>query len=493
VHDLEENSINTLIAKDPPGLSVQEVDVYTGRSRVVERSHRTAIYHMSDSKGRVRLRATNDDDGDGRLTNTRRYFVRANGSDDWQQLAIKDVQEFDSFDPEGFDETGSWLYALKPHNGRQAMFRIALDGTWREELVFAHPAVDVDGLVTFGRYARPVGISYSTDYNHIEYFDPAIKSLTATLGKALSGKEVTLLGDSWDGNRVLLIASSDDDPGTYYLFDRTTKKLQAISAVRPDLAGKPMAPTNPVSFKAADGATVPGYLTLPPGSNGKGLPLVVMPHGGPEARDYWGFDWLVQFLASSGYAVIQPNFRGSSGYGKAWLNDNAIKNWRQAIGDVNDAARWAVQQGIADAKRIAIVGWSYGGYAALQANVVDPDLYRAAVAIAPVTDWQKMKQDASRYTNSKVVQDYIGSGDHVQTGSPAQNASAIRAPVLLFHGTMDLNVDVDQSRTMKSALNDAGKSVDYVEYDGLNHGLVDSDARTDMLTRIAGFLEANLR
>jgi dipeptidyl aminopeptidase/acylaminoacyl peptidase len=494
INTLPDSSESVLVdLPDFEGLTVQEFNIYTGRRRETERSHFTAIYHMSDSKGRVRLRATNDEDSNGRLKNTRRYFVRMKDSNDWQPLAIKNLQEFDSFRPAGFDETDVWLYALKPYNERQAMFRIALDGTLREELVFAHPAVDVDGLVTFGRYAKPVGVSYSTDYNHIEYFDPAIKSLTASLGKALSGKEVTLLGDSWDGSRVLLVASSDDDPGTYYLFDRTTKKLQAISPVRPDLADKSMALTNPVSFTAADGAAVPAYLTLPPGGNGKGLPLVVMPHGGPEARDYWGFDWLVQFLAANGYAVLQPNFRGSAGYGKAWLNENAIKNWRRAIDDVNDSARWAIAQGIADPRRIAILGWSYGGYAALQSNVVAPDLYKAAVAIAPVSDWQQMKADAQRYTNVKIVKDYIGSGPHVREGSPAQNAAAIRAPVMLFHGTMDLNVNVRQSLAMKSALERASKSVTYTEYEGLNHGLADSDARTDMLTKIGNFLAANLR
>jgi dipeptidyl aminopeptidase/acylaminoacyl peptidase len=488
-----ETTLNTLITKDKRGLSVQRVDVYSGRGQVVEQPNRMAVYHMTDSKGTVRLRVVQGDDGEGRLTSTRRYFVRMQGDKDWRQLAIGNVNAYDDFSPQGFDESGNWLYALKPHNDRQALFRISVDGSGREELVYAHQDVDVDGLVTFGRYDKPVGASYSTDYNHIEYFDPQIKSLSASLAKALPGKVVALIQDSWDGNRILLSAASDTDPGAYFIFDRVTKKLQMVSPIRPELSGRSMSETRPISFAASDGAMVPGYLTSPLGSTGKSLPLVVMPHGGPESRDYWGFNWLVQFLAANGYAVLQPNSRGSAGYGKAWLNENAIKNWRRAIDDVNDSARWAIAQGIADPRRIAILGWSYGGYAALQSNVVAPDLYKAAVAIAPVSDWQQMKADAQRYTNVKIVKDYIGSGPHVREGSPAENAAAIRAPVMLFHGTLDLNVNVKQSLAMKSALERAGKSVTYTEYEGLDHGLADSDARTDMLTKIGNFLAANLR
>ena len=335
--------------------------------------------------------------------------------------------------------------------------------------------------------------SYSTDYNHVEFFDPAINSLSKALQKALPGKEVTLLEDSWDGKKILLFATADNDPGAYYLFDRDTRQLKMISAARPELAGLTLAETKPITYPATDGAKVPGFLTLPLGSNGKGLPLIVLPHGGPSSRDYWGFDWMTQFFVACGYAVLQPNYRGSSGFGSGWHGDNAYKGWRRAMTDINDAARWAASTGLANPKQMAIVGWSYGGYAALQANVVDPDLYAATVAIAPVTDLQQRKTEAEKYTNRLRVAAFVGSGPHIFEGSPARNAAAIKSPVMLFHGTMDLNVDVKQSRRMKDALDDAGKRVEYFEYDDLEHSLVDSTVRADLLTRIGNFLAANLK
>jgi dipeptidyl aminopeptidase/acylaminoacyl peptidase len=155
---------------------------------------------------------------------------------------------------------------------------------------------------------------------------------------------------------------------------------------RPDLADYKLAPVKAITYKAADGTDIPAYLTLPPGSDGKNIPAIVMPHGGPASRDEWGFDWLSQFFAHQGYAVLQPNFRGSSGYGEAWFQKNGYQSWKTAIGDVNDAGRWLSAQGIAAPGKLAIVGWSYGGYAALQSAVLDPDLFKAIVAVAPVTD-----------------------------------------------------------------------------------------------------------
>ncbi|WP_341713627.1 alpha/beta fold hydrolase, partial [Erythrobacter sp.] len=246
------------------------------------------------------------------------------------------------------------------------------------------------------------------------------------------------------------------------------------------------------SYPARDGTQIPGYLTLPPGSDGKGLPAIVLPHGGPSARDEWGFDWLVQFFVARGYAVLQPNYRGSAGYGEAWFGKNGFQAWPTAIGDVNDAGLWLVSQGIASADQLAIVGWSYGGYAALQAQVLDPDLFRAVVAIAPVTDLLEMREYARGYTNSRLVSAFLGEGPHLTTGSPARHADAFHAPVLLFHGTLDQNVNVQQSRIMEDRLKRAGKAVEYVEYEDLAHSLSDSKVRTDMLVRIDKFLGSQL-
>jgi dipeptidyl aminopeptidase/acylaminoacyl peptidase len=244
----------------------------------------------------------------------------------------------------------------------------------------------------------------------------------------------------------------------------------------------------PVRYKASDGTEVPAYLTLPPGSSGKNLPALVMPHGGPSSRDEWGFDWLAQFFASRGYAVLQPNYRGSSGYGDAWYQKNGFQSWRTAIGDVNDAGRWLVGQGIADPSKLGIFGWSYGGYAALQSGVVDPALFKAVVAVAPVTDLGELVEDSKNFTNYRLVRNFVGTGPHLRDGSPAQNAGKIKAPVLLFHGDFDLNVPISQSRRMQDKLKGAGVQSDLIVYKGLDHQLEDNVARADMLKRSDSFL-----
>ncbi len=293
-------------------------------------------------------------------------------------------------------------------------------------------------------------------------------------------------------SKLLVIAASDTDPGTAYLYDKATNELNELLPIRNFMAGRELAEMKPIAFPARDGTMVPGYLTLPVNSAGRDLPAIVLPHGGPSSRDEWGFDWLVQFFAARGFAVLQPNYRGSTGYGSAWFGKNGFQSWETAVGDVNDAGRWLVSQGIADRGRTAIVGWSYGGYAALQSQVLDPSVYKAVVAIAPVTDLEGLREDARPYTSYKLVDQFIGRGPHVTEGSPARHVDRFAAPVLLVHGTMDQNVDIGQSRLMADRLREGGKRVEYVEYEGLDHSLSDSKARADMLVKIDAFLRTSL-
>jgi dipeptidyl aminopeptidase/acylaminoacyl peptidase len=351
--------------------------------------------------------------------------------------------------------------------------------------------VDVDDVVTIGARRRPVGVRYVTDAPEVHYFDPEDDKLVRSLGKALPTlPTIALIDASRDEKQVLVRASSDQDPGRYYVFDRTRGALNEIMLARPELEGATLSPVQSVTYTTADGTKVPAYLTLPPGSDGKNLPGIVMPHGGPAERTEWGFDWLSQFFANRGYAVLQPNFRGSTGYGEEWLLENGFRSWQTAIGDVNDAARWLAREGIAAPGRLAIVGWSYGGYAALQANVLDPGLYRAAIAIAPVTDLAKFKEEYRGFTNYGLAREYIGSGSGLAAGSPALDAGTFKAPVLLFHGELDRAVGVQQSRRMHAALRAAGKPSELVAYPDLEHDLADSTVRADLLRRSERFLAA---
>jgi len=303
---------------------------------------------------------------------------------------------------------------------------------------------------------------------------------------------IRFIDSSVDESILLIWAGSDRDPGRYYLLDRKTSHMGELLPTRSNLATVRLADVKPITYRAADGTSVPAYLTLPVGSSGKNLPAIVMPHGGPGARDEWGFDWLSQFFAARGYAVIQPNFRGSTGYGDAWFQKNGFQGWEAAIGDVRDAGNYLVREGIADPHKLAIVGWSYGGYAALQTAATNPDLFHAVIAIAPVTDLELLRSQSEGFTNYKVVSDFIGKGPHVESGSPARHAAAIKAPVLMFHGTYDRNVDIAQSRLMASRLRGSGRAAELVVYPKLDHYLEDSAARTDMLSRSDTFLRKSL-
>jgi dipeptidyl aminopeptidase/acylaminoacyl peptidase len=233
---------------------------------------------------------------------------------------------------------------LRKQDGRLALFAVALDGSLREELIYARPDVDVAGIIRIGRRKRVVGVSYVTDTRNRVYFDSEIQGVAAALSKALPGlPRVSIAGASVDESKLMVIVSSDQDPGVYYLFDRKAKQLQTFLVVRSQLEGVKLASMKPVSYPARDGTLIPGYLTMPPGQeNAKGLPAILLPHGGPDARDEWGFNWLSQYYASRGYAVLQPNFRGSAGYGDAWFQENGFKSWPTAIGDVVDGAHWLI-------------------------------------------------------------------------------------------------------------------------------------------------------
>jgi dipeptidyl aminopeptidase/acylaminoacyl peptidase len=203
-----------------------------------------------------------------------------------------------------------------------------------------------------------------------------------------------------------------------------------------------------------------------------------------------GFDWLAQYFAHQGYAVLQPNFRGSAGYGDAWFRTNGFQSWRTAMGDVVDSGRWLVSEGIADPKKLGIFGWSYGGYAALQSGSVAPDLFKAIVAVPPVTDLNDLREQYRDTTGRGTMRDYIGTGSHISEGSPTHNAAKITAPVMMFHGTLDMNVRYRASKLMEDAFRAAGRKPELITYEKLDHSLEDSAARADMLKRSDTFLKA---
>lgn len=492
---VKEDSVGTLIANDREGLGVDQVDIVSGRRKVVERPDHRASHYIADENGEVRLKIRAMVDSQGYLTGERVFLLKQGNSHRYEPMPpirLGDSKR-DDFVPVAIDAARNSIFGFDTVNGYDVIVEAPLAGEVPPKVIMARDDVDVDALIRIGRQQRVVGASYATEKRAIEYFDPELGKLAAALSRALPDQPlINIVGASADEMQILVIASSDTDPGTVYLYDKSSRQLQPLLAMRNYLVDQAMGPMQPITYPAADGTEIPGYLTLPPGSDGTNLPAIVLPHGGPAARDEWGFDWLVQFFVARGYAVLQPNYRGSAGYGEAWYGRNGYKEWATAIGDVNDAGRWLVAHGIADPHKLAIAGWSYGGYAALQSQVVAPGLFKAVVAIAPVTDLEYLRGDSRYYVNFELRDRQLGRGPHIKAGSPLQHAEKFVAPVALFHGSLDVNVNVRHSRAMAARLQDNGKQVSYTEYEGLQHGLRDSKVRTEMLIEIDRFLSSAL-
>jgi acetyl esterase/lipase len=488
-----EGKTGSLIAKSDEGYGVDRVDTTSLASKRVVGPTRLATEYISDGLGAVRMMGVMKTEA-GYDSGVRRYLYRRTGENGWQPFGEYNFTSKSGFNPYSVDPVEDVVYGFEKFEGRSALYKVKLDDSLAKTKIFSRPDVDVDSLITLGRKKRVVGFSFATEKRKAIYFDPALRKLGTALSKALPNAEMIYFGGmSADEQKLIVWAGSDTNPGQYYYFDKSNNNVSPLFASRPELEGYNLAPVKPVNVRAGDGTMIPAYLTLPVGSSGKGLPAIVMPHGGPDARDEWGFDWLAQYFAHKGFAVLQPNYRGSSGYGDDWYQQNGFQSWKSAIGDVNDSGRWLVSEGIAAADKLAIIGWSYGGYAALQSGVLDPALFKAIVAVAPVTDLAKLKEEYRDYSNFKVARDFIGSGPHIAEGSPARNAAKIAAPVLIFHGEIDLNVSVHQAQFMADQLRDAGKPAELVIYKKLDHYLEDSAVRAEMLEKSSGFLKAKLK
>ncbi len=484
---LPDDATGTRLGNADYGLGVETVDLTRNRRRTVEDPDEYASRYVADENGEIRLKVRMPYDSSGRLTGRTEYYYRPADGGRWTQFS-EDL----AFRPLAVNAQDNIAYGFQDVDGFDALVSVSLNQAAESELVLSRDDVDVDGLIRIGRQRRVVGVTYATEKRQIAYLDEDLATLARRLEAALPGSPlINIIDASADERTLLIVASSDVDPGMTYLLERDSNQLSPLLPLRDHLVERPMAPMQPVSFPAADGTQIPGYLTMPLNADGP-VPAVVMPHGGPGARDEWGFDWMVQFFAARGYAVLQPNFRGSTGYGDAWFGRNGFQAWETAIGDVNDAGRWLVAEGITTPEHLGIVGWSYGGYAALQSQVLDPELYQAVVAIAPVTDLELLVEQARDYTNYGLVRRFVGSGPHIDAGSPAENAERFQAPVLLFHGTDDINVNNFQSRRMEDRLQEAGVPVEYVEYEGFDHYLDHGQVRGNMLLKIDTFLGEHL-
>lgn len=361
------------------------------------------------------------------------------------------------------------------------------------ERLIHHP---VTGLLIGGARMGDQGMVY-------EFIDPIAAARWASILRAFPDKAPVLVSWSDSLRQVLVLTGGDRSSGVYQLVDFDRHAADIVGEAYPSIGPAQVGAVRPVSYEAADGLKISGYLTLPPGvSEPHDLPLVVLPHGGPASNDEGGFDWLAQAIASRGYAVLQPNFRGSTGYGEAFLEAGYGEWGRKMQTDLSDGVRYLVGEGIADPAKVCIVGASYGGYAALAGATLDTGVYRCAVSIAGVSDLRRMvtwtaqqtgRRDAPavRYWNRFMGADGLGDRSLDQR-SPAKLAEKVTIPVLLIHGRDDTVVPIEQSRMMANALRDVDKTGGrLVEMTGEDHWLSRSETRLAALQETITFLEAN--
>jgi acetyl esterase/lipase len=467
--------------------SVFELNIYDGRLRERVPDHPPITRFITDAHGNVRL--------GGGLDGTRIfYYARLAGDSAWRRLERFEVFDRDdkSLKPIAMGSKPDTMYALGLSDGRNALWEVDLTDREGPRLVFSHPQVDV-GNALFAADHRMIGVFYETDRQFIHYTDPHAQEVMRALNEALPGKFNVIADASADEQTYAIASASDVDAASYWVFDRAARSLKSVGKSYPELDQSQLGQMRSIAFPARDGTSIPGYLTAPPGVRAEHLPLIVMPHGGPISRDSWRFNFLLQFLVSRGYAVLQMNFRGSRGYGNDWYWA-AHQDWGGlTYDDITDGARWAVKQGIADPKRMCIVGWSFGGYAALLGAVRNGDLYRCSVSIAGVSDLLELESDEYRYGVGAVARRQIGGNrEKLRADSPRRHAATASMPILIVHGDHDFQASVEQSRLMVQALKDARKPYEFILLKGASHQLDRQSDRITLLTAVEKFLAKNL-
>ncbi|MGN6422898.1 MAG: alpha/beta hydrolase family protein [Asticcacaulis sp.] len=340
-----------------------------------------------------------------------------------------------------------------------------------------------------------IGWSYYDGWSHHTYFDPARQAIEDKAKAAADGYRVSVMDRGKDPNQIIMYTEGADDAGTFYYIDFNKGKTITVGELYPQIPAEWIAEKQAITYKAADGLEIEAYLTLPPNREAKNLPLVVFPHGGPQYRDGLGLDSEAETYATLGYAVLQPNFRGSSGYGLKFLQAGYGEWGRKMQTDLSDGVRFLAAQGLVDPKRVCIVGASYGGYAALAGATLDTGVYKCAVDVAGISDVQALL-DSERPAGGDVVEPasyrylkrFLGDVTKLDEISPIKHIDKVSIPVLIVHGKDDTVVEFSQSSRMADAMKAAGKDVTFVQYDHEDHWETNESARTDMMKTITAFI-----
>ncbi len=493
VDELEDIDNEVLIGmnkRDPECFDVYRVNIMTGAMSLVTENPGGIVQWGTDHTGAVRIAIRTDG-----VNNTLLY--RDKEGDEFREILTTTFKE--SLFPLFFTFDNAAIYAAS-NLGRDRIAIVKYDiANARElEVIFEHPEVDVDGLEFSRKRNVLTTIRYTTWKMQREFLDEITKDLFARLTAKLPNYELTLIDHTKDEQVFIVRTSSDRSLGAFYLYDLAADRLDKLADVASWLPEDQLAPMKPITYTSRDGLTIHGYLTLPVGIEAKNLPVVVNPHGGPWVRDEWRYNPEVQFLASRGYAVLQVNYRGSTGYGRKFW-EASFKQWgRKMQDDVSDGVQWLIKEGIADPNRVGIYGGSYGGYCTLAGLTFSPELYACGIDYVGVSNLFTFMKTIPPYWKPMLESMYemVGNPEKdmelMRAASPVFHVDNIRAPLFVIQGAKDPRVNIEESNQIVEALRKRGIDVPYLVKENEGHGFHNEENRFEVYEAMEGFLEKHL-
>ena len=493
IDDLEDDPDHIILGlnkRDPRIHDAFRVNVTDGTMKLIAENPGNISGWMTDHDGNLRVAITSDG------VNTSLLY-RDSESELFKTILTTDFKV--RVDPLFFTFDNKNLYVASNRNrDKSAIYTFDITETQEKELIFENDQVDVSGLMYSKKRKVLTGVSYTVAKREIFFFDDWRKDIQNKLERKFPGYEVGITSFSKDEKNAVVVTYSDKSRGTYYSYDVEKNEINELAKISPWLNEDHMAEMKPITYTSRDGLTIPGYLTLPVGSDGKNLPFVVHPHGGPWARDSWGYNSEVQFLANRGYAIFQMNFRGSTGYGRKFW-ESSFKQWGKTMqDDITDGVNWLIDQGIADPDRIAIYGASYGGYATLAGLAFTPDLYTCGVDYVGVSSLFTFMESMPPYWElyRSMMYEMVGHPENdkemLTSASPLLHVENIKVPLFIAQGANDPRVKKTESDQIVEALEARGIEVPYMVKDNEGHGFYNEENQFDFYREMEKFLEKYL-
>ncbi|RXQ91529.1 S9 family peptidase [Ancylomarina salipaludis] len=489
--DIPDEIIISMNKRNPQAFDPYRLNIVTGELTMLYENPGNITSWMTDHEGKLRVATAITD-----MVNAT-VLYRDTEKDKFKPVITTSFKE--SMSPQFFTFDNKKLYASSNIGRDKAEIVIFDPVTGKEtESLFANEMVDVESLSYSKKRKVLTKAIYTTDMVNFKFFDKESEDMYNRVKKELPDYDCYFTSSNTNEDKFLIRTYSDRSLGAYYIYDKNTDELKLISEVSPWMNESQMAPMKPIQYTSRDGKTIHGYLTLPVGVKAKNLPMVVNPHGGPWARDNWGFNPEIQFLANRGYAVLQMNFRGSTGYGREFW-ESSFKQWGQSMqDDITDAVQWAIDKGYADKDRVAIYGGSYGGYATLAGLAFTPDLYKCGVDYVGVSNMFTFMNSLPPYWEPYRQMLYEMAGDPVKDSvmlakvSPVYHADKIKAALFVAQGANDPRVNLAESDQMVAAMKARGINVEYMVKDNEGHGFRNQENRFDFYRTMEKFLDTHL-